>query len=179
MNQAAGGDQATPMDALMNVSFLSIPGNNEDVTPVAHNKSEKSSSHPEERSHIHAPSDKSERAQNICVNLDESKFSISNLPPARAEKDMFVRKFTPGNNSPFSEDEGMLATWRARPQKKVSPKVVTVQEAWIYGLTKIEPVPSGKELVSYSFVFAELECINAPNTMDRPVLLLVTVIISR
>jgi hypothetical protein len=50
----------------------------------------------------------------------------------------------------------MLASWS--PSKKFSPKAVTVEEAWLYGLTKIEPVPSGKDYVSYCFVFADLNC---------------------
>ncbi len=88
------------------------------------------------------------------MNLDQSKFSI-NLP-APTEQDKFLRNFRPGKNSPFTEEEGMLATWC--PPKKMSPKAVTVEDAWLYSLTKIEPVPSGRDFVSYSFVFADLNC---------------------
>jgi hypothetical protein len=84
--------------------------------------------------------DQSQPAENVRVNLDESKFSF-NLP-APAKEDKFLRNFRPGNNSPFTEEVGMLASWC--PPKKIYPKAVTVDEAWLYGLTKIEPVPSGK-----------------------------------
>ncbi len=67
-----------------------------------------------------------------------------------------MRNFRPGNNSPFTEEEGMLATWC--PPKKKSPKAVTVQQGWLFGLIKKEPVPSGTDFVEYSFVFADLNC---------------------
>ena len=136
---------------MMNASMASNPC--EDLTPVAHNKSDKSNSHQQEDD-TNTCTDQSQPAENVRVNLDESKFSI-NLP-APAKEDKFLRNFRPGNNSPFTEEEGMLASWS--PSKKISPKAVTVEDAWLYGLTKIEPVPSGRDYVSYSFVFADLNC---------------------
>ena len=50
----------------------------------------------------------------------------------------------------------MLASWS--PSEKISPKAVTVEEAWRYGLTTILPVCQGKDYVSYSFVLADLHC---------------------
>ncbi len=135
----------------MNASMSSNPC--EDLTPVAHNKSNKSNSHQQEDD-MNTRTDQSEPAENVRVNLDETKFSI-NLP-APAKEDTFLRNFTPGNSSPFTEEESMLASWS--PSKNISPKVVTVEEAWLYGLTTILPVPSGKDYVSYSFVFADLNC---------------------
>ena len=136
---------------MMNALMASNPC--EDLTPVAHNKSNKSNSHQQEDD-TNTCTDQSQPAENVRVNLDESKFSI-NLP-APAKEDKFLRNFRPGNNSPFTEEEGMLASWS--PSKKISPKAVTVEDAWLYGLTKIEPVPSGRDYVSYSFVFADLNC---------------------
>jgi hypothetical protein len=89
----------------------------------------------------------SEATGKICVNLDQSKFSSDST---------FLRNFTSGNNSPFSQAEGMLADWY--PSKKKSPKTVSVEEAWQYALSKVKPVPSGSDYLSYSFVYAELRC---------------------
>ena len=121
---------------MMNALMASNPC--EDLTPVAHNKSDKSNSHQQEDD-TNTCTDQSQPAENVRVNLDESKFSI-NLP-APAKEDKFLRNFRPGNNSPFTEEEGMLASWS--PSKKISPKAVTVEDAWLYGLMKIEPVPVG------------------------------------
>jgi hypothetical protein len=122
------------MDALMSSNPC------EDLTPVAHNKSDNSNSHQQEDD-MNTRTDQSQPAENERVYLNESKFSI-NLP-APAKEDTFLRNFTPGNSSPFTEEEGMPASWS--PSKKISPKTVTVEEAWLYGLTTILPVPSGKD----------------------------------
>ena len=162
MNKTPFADQAASMNASMNASMSSHPAH--DLTPVAHNKSDKSNSHQQEDD-MSTRTDQSQTAENIRVNLDESKFSI-NLP-APAKQDKFLRNFTPGNNSPFSEEEGMLASWCRRPQTN-SPTTVTVEEAWRYGITKIEPVPSGKDYVSYSFVFAVLNCGKCSHYQSSP-----------
>ncbi len=60
--------------------------------------------------------DQYQPAENVRVSLDESTFSI-NLP-APAKEDKSLRNFRPGNNSPFTEEEGMLASWS--PSKNFS-----------------------------------------------------------
>ncbi len=85
---------------------------------MAHNKSDKSNSHQQEDD-MNTRTDQTEPAQNLRVNLNESKFS---------KEDTFLRNFPPRNSSPFKEGEGMLASWS--PSKKISPKAVTVEEAW-------------------------------------------------
>jgi hypothetical protein len=101
----------------VNASMSSHPAYNEDLTPVAHNKFDKSNSHQQEDD-MNTCTDQSQPAENICMNLDESKFSI-NLPAPPAKQDKFLRYFRPGNSSPFTEEEGMLVTWC--PPKKISP----------------------------------------------------------
>jgi hypothetical protein len=76
---------------MMNASMSSNPC--EDLTPVAHNKSDKSNSHQQEDD-MNTCTDQSQPAENVRVNLDESKFSI-NLP-APAKEDTFLTNFTPG-----------------------------------------------------------------------------------
>ena len=131
---------------MMNASMSSNPF--EDLTPVAHNKSDKSNSHQQEDD-MNTRTEQTEPAQNLRVNLNESKFSP-------AKEDTFLRNFPPRNSSPFKEGEGMLASWS--PSEKISPKAVTVEEAWRHGLTTILPVRQGRDYVSYSFVLADLNC---------------------
>ncbi len=82
----------------------SHPAYNEDLTPVTHNKSDKSNSH--QQDDMNTRIDQSQPAENIRVNLDQSKCSINS--PAPAKQDRFLRNFRPRNNSPFTEEEGML-----------------------------------------------------------------------
>ena len=93
--------------------------------------------------------DQTEPAENVRVILDGSKFSP-------AKEDTFLSNFPSRNSSPFTEGEGMLASWS--PSEKISPKAVTVEEAWRHGLTTILPVRQGRDYVSYSFVLADLNC---------------------
>ena len=117
----------------------------DDVTPLTRNRSNQANRHEEG-----TDPRPSEATGTLCVNLDQSKFS-SDSP--------FLRNFTSGKNSPFSETEGLVAEWQ--PSKKKSRKVVSVKEAWQYALSKVEPVPcgsGGSEYLSFSFVYAELTC---------------------
>ena len=76
---------------MMNASMSSNPF--EDLTPVAHNKSDKSNSHQQEDD-TNTCTDQSQPAENVRVNLDESTFSI-NLP-APAKEDKSLRTSGPG-----------------------------------------------------------------------------------
>ncbi|MBZ5782049.1 hypothetical protein, partial [Klebsiella aerogenes] len=98
---------------MMNASMSSNPC--EDLTPVAHNKSNKSNSHQQEDD-MNTRTEQNEPAQNLRVNLNESKFSP-------AKEDTLLRNFQPRNSSPFTEGEGMVASLST--SKKISPKAVT------------------------------------------------------
>jgi hypothetical protein len=71
MNQALRADQAASMNALMNASMSSHPAYNEDLTPVAHNKPDKSNSHQQEDD-MNTRTDQSQPAENIPCGASES-----------------------------------------------------------------------------------------------------------
>jgi hypothetical protein len=118
----------------------------EDVTPLTRNKSNQAIRHEEAIDPSNHP-DLSEANGKLCVNLDQSNFSSDFT---------FLRNFTSGNNSSFSQSEGMVKEWY--PSKKKSPKTVSVKEACQYALSKVESVPCGLEYLSFSFIYAELRC---------------------
>ena len=62
------------------------------------------------------------KEHNLVINIA--------TPIATTTTDEFNRDFTSGRNSPFSADEGMLATWC--PRKMNWPDLRTVDEAWQY-----------------------------------------------
>ena len=122
------------------------PTSHEDVTPLTRNKSNQAIHHEQATDPSNHP-DPSEANAKLCVNLDQSNFSSDSK---------FLRNFTSGNNSPFSQSEGMLEEWYS--SKKKSPKTVSVKEAWKYALSKVDSVPCGSDYLSFSFVYAELRC---------------------
>jgi hypothetical protein len=122
MNEAQRADQAASMNPQISPTNAT---SHDDVTPLTRNRSNQENRHEEG-----TDPRPSEATGTLCVNLDQSKFS-SDSP--------FMRNFTSGNNSPFSQSEGLVKEWY--PSKKKSPKMVSVKEAWQYALLKVESVP--------------------------------------
>ena len=122
------------------------PTSHEDITPLTRNKSNQAILHEEATDPSNHP-DPSEANAKLCINLDKLNFSSDSE---------FLRNFTSGNNSPFSQIEGMLKEWN--PSKNKSTKTVSVKEAWQYALSKVESVPCGSDYILFSFVYAELRC---------------------
>jgi len=123
------------------------PTSHEDVTPVTRNLSNQANRREQATELSNRPDIMSQASGQLCVNLDQLKFSSDST---------FLRNFTSGNNSPFSQAEGMLSEWR--PSKKKSPKTVSVKEAWQYNLSTLQPVQFGTQYVSFRFVWADLIC---------------------
>ena len=108
----------------------------QDVTPLTNNKSS-------DNVDRDIPADDSftqsgdQNSSNICVNLDDSKFSSQQVAApiaATMTTDEFNREFTTGRNSPFDTNEGMLAHWLPIPMTKKRQKpALTVADAWKFG----------------------------------------------
>jgi hypothetical protein len=89
------------------------------------------------------------------VNLEDSKFSSKQVAApiaATTTTDEFNREFTPGRNSPFDANEGMLAHWLPIPTTKREEPSLTVADAWKFGVTY------NNDSDSFTFVSADLHC---------------------
>ena len=94
-------------------------------------------------------------SSNICVNLEDSKFSSQQVAApiaAITTTDEFNREYTSGKNSPFDANEGMLAQWRPIPTTKSQKPFLTVADAWKFGVT----YKNGSD--NFTFVSADLHC---------------------
>jgi hypothetical protein len=87
------------------------------------------------------------------VNRENSKFSSNH--PTTTTTDQFNHEFTSGRNSPFTTDEGMLATWCPIPKTTRRQPSLTVAEAWKFGVTCTQSVLNDTD---YTFVSANLQC---------------------
>ena len=128
----------------------------QDVTPLTNNKSSDNDDRdiPADERFLQSAGD--QNSSNICVNLDDSKFSSQQVAApiaATMTTDEFNREFGTGRNSPFDANEGMLAHRRHIPTTKKRQKpVLNVADAWKYGVTH------NNDTENFTFVYAELHC---------------------
>jgi len=148
-------DQSRDAAHAMNSEITPINSiDHQDVTPLTNNKSSDNvDQHVPADDRFTQPGDQD--SSNICVNLDDSKFSSQQVAAPSAATmttDEFNREFTPGRNSPFDANEGMLAHWVSIPMTKRQKPSLTVADAWKFGVTY------NNDSDNFTFVSADLHC---------------------
>ena len=148
-------DQSRDAARAMNSEITPINSiDHQDVTPLTNNKSSDNvDQHVPADDRFTQPGDQD--SSNICVNLEDSKFSSQQVAApiaAMTTTDEFNREFTPGRNSPFDANEGMLAHWVSIPMTKRQKPSLTVADAWKFGVTY------NNDSDNFTFVSADLHC---------------------
>ena len=126
----------------------------QDVTPLTNNKSSDNvDQHIPADDYFNQPGDQD--SSNICVNLEDSKFSSQQVATpiaATMTTNEFNGEFTTGRNSPFDTNEGMLVLWLPIPTTKRQKPSLTVADAWKFG------VRYNNDSANFTFVSADLHC---------------------